>query len=157
MLFDITITDNINKLIANLTPGNMRLAIRAGLLNVVETAEAYAAPETPVSTSHLVNSETAFMKDDFTGILRATADYAKYVHEGTGIYGPHHQKIVPTDKKALAFRASWGPGRGKKGLTVLRSVKGMKPNPFFTRARKRFKPADVFAEGVKGFLLRRLQ
>lgn len=147
MLFDITITDNIRKLIANLTPSNMRLAIRAGVLNVVETAEAYAAPETPVRTSHLVNSETAFMKDDFTGVLRATADYAKYVHEGTGIYGPHHKKIVPVNKKALSWPGAAHP---------VRSVRGMKPNPFFTRARKRFKPADVFAEGVKGFLLRKL-
>lgn len=42
------------------------------------------------------------------------------IHEYGGQTSPH--EIFPKHAKALAFRASWGPGRGKGGLTVLKSV-----------------------------------
>jgi len=55
-------------------------------------------------------------------------DYAIYVHEGTGIYGPRHHLILPKHGKFLVFK-------GKDGHTVFaRSVKGMPPNPFLADA-----------------------
>lgn len=53
--------------------------------------------------------------------------YARYVHEGTGLYGPHRARIVPTHRKALAFRSG-----GKK--IVVRSVRGMPGNAFLRDA-----------------------
>jgi hypothetical protein len=53
--------------------------------------------------------------------------YAKWVHDGTGIYGPREHVIVPRKKKFMSFDSlgtHW----------LLRSVKGQKPNPFLYRA-----------------------
>jgi len=62
--------------------------------------------------------------------------YARYVRQGTGIYGPRRQKIVPRRAKALVFKsAKYGAKRGKfRGKVVVRSVKGMRPNDFLTDA-----------------------
>lgn len=54
--------------------------------------------------------------------------YARYVHEGTGLYGPHRTRVVPLHRKALAFRAA----SGKK--VVVRSTRGMPGNPFLRDA-----------------------
>ena len=139
---------------------DVRGAKRAGMLNVVETIEARSVKEAPVKTSDLVNTITSEVASDGSrGKVKATAGHAKYVHEGTGLYGPHKKSftIEPKDKSALAFRAPWGPGRGWSGLTVLRKVhqKGIQPNPFMTRARKGLKLQVLFEEGVRGYLKRR--
>lgn len=80
-----------------------------------------------------------------TGRERATVTvgtpvhYAKYVHDGTGIHGPHGTPIVPVTAKALKFRYS-GPGgskttpKEKRGWVFAKSVKGQKPQPFLTDA-----------------------
>lgn len=62
--------------------------------------------------------------------------YARYVHDGTGLYGPHHQLITPKSAKALVFPSKkFGAKRGKfRGKVVVRSVKGMKPNAFLRDA-----------------------
>lgn len=63
--------------------------------------------------------------------------YARWVHDGTGIYGPHGTPIVPRHAQALKF--FWK----KIGSTVYaKSVKGMRPNPFL-------KEALPFADGKK--------
>lgn len=56
--------------------------------------------------------------------------YARWVHDGTGIYGPRGQKITPRTAKFLVFR--WKKMGNK--LVVTKSVKGMKPNPFLKKA-----------------------
>lgn len=54
--------------------------------------------------------------------------YARWVHDGTGIYGPRRRRITPTTKKALAFR-----GRNGRRV-VVRSVRGMEKNEFLSDA-----------------------
>lgn len=51
-------------------------------------------------------------------------NYAPFVHQGTGLYGPRKKRIFPKTKKALAI-----PGWG-----VFKSIKGQQPNQFFERA-----------------------
>jgi hypothetical protein len=53
--------------------------------------------------------------------------YRWWVHEGTGIYGPHKKPIVPVRAKALRFEID---GR----VIFAKSVKGQKPNRFIDRA-----------------------
>jgi hypothetical protein len=53
---------------------------------------------------------------------------ARWVHEGTGIYGPRRALIKPKRARALAFTTR----SGKK--IVVRSVRGMRPNHFLTDA-----------------------
>lgn len=59
--------------------------------------------------------------------LNPELDYARWVHEGTGIYGPFHAPITPTVSPFLRFR--WHGRRFKK-----KSVRGQNPQPFLTKA-----------------------
>lgn len=52
---------------------------------------------------------------------------AKWVHDGTGIYGPKKKPITPKSKKTLRWR-------GPHGYIFAKSVKGMRPNPFLEKA-----------------------
>ena len=68
---------------------------------------------------------------------------AKWIHEGTGIYGPHKKPIVPVSAKALKFPTPkiFGPmprgvSRSPGGFVFAKSVKGIPPNPFLTEALK---------------------
>lgn len=58
--------------------------------------------------------------------------HARFVHDGTGLYGPRHALIVPKSKKALRWTAKGG--RGKKGYVFSKYSRGMKPNPFLKNA-----------------------
>lgn len=79
-------------------------------------------------------------------VIGSPLPYARYIHEGTGIYGPHGTPIVPTRLKSatggpphLKFKPS-GAGLGvslppgMRGFVFAKSVKGIKPNPFMVDA-----------------------
>lgn len=54
--------------------------------------------------------------------------YAKWVHEGTGIYGPHRSPIVPVRAQFLRFALPSGK------IVYARSVRGVPPFPFMSLA-----------------------
>jgi bacteriophage HK97-gp10 putative tail-component len=56
-------------------------------------------------------------------------EYARFVHDGTGIYGPRHHMITPLTSKYLVFKP-----KGGSHLVFAKSVKGMRPNPFLADA-----------------------
>lgn len=56
--------------------------------------------------------------------------YAWFVHQGTGLYGPRHRLI--TARRSGGFLA-FTP-KGARGRIYVRSVKGMRPNPFLKAA-----------------------
>ncbi len=66
--------------------------------------------------------------------------YARYVHDGTGLYGPKHTVIRPKFGKVLVFSSKlYGAKKGKwAGKVVVRYVRGMKPNPFLHDALPAF-------------------
>lgn len=64
--------------------------------------------------------------------------YARWVHDGTGIYGPRGRKITPRTATHLVFR--WKKMGNK--LMIVKSVKGMPANPFL-------KAALPYADGKK--------
>lgn len=156
MLIDISISPNIKKLIDGLSQDNIRSAMRAGMVNLISDVEARAVKLAPVRTSTLVRKgiTSTVSPDGLMGRLFTTdeAPYAKYVHDGTGLYGPHKQKIIilPKNKKALFW-----PGAKHPVKKVVQ--KGIKGNPFFKKALREIKPSALFGEGVKDFLLRRLR
>jgi hypothetical protein len=59
--------------------------------------------------------------------LNPAVPHGKWVHEGTGIYGPHRTPIVPVRKPHLVFHI------GSRKF-ILKSVKGQKAQPFLTEA-----------------------
>ena len=121
MSFDYRITPSLDELTRNLQ-GDVRGARRAGMINVVTRVEAVARKNAPVKRSNLANSGTSEVeKDDSQGSVTFSAPYAGYVHEGTGLYGPHRTKIIPKGKKALFWTGAAHP---------VRSVRGMKGRPF---------------------------
>jgi len=105
-------------------------AVHQAVAQVTDHIEGEARDQAPVRTGnlrHSITSRTTGIGFRAHGEVRATAPYARYVHQGTGLFGPHHRKIVPREKKALRFTAG--------GQTLFRrSVKGQRPNPFMDRA-----------------------
>lgn len=57
--------------------------------------------------------------------------YARWVHDGTGIYGPRHRPIRPVHAKLLRFKP-----RGKSRYVFAKEVKGMIANHFLLDALK---------------------
>lgn len=81
-----------------------------------------------------------------TCVLKVGSDvpYARYVEEGTGIFGPKHRRIYPTTKQALKFptphargphqRGARRPRQADRGFLIRRSVAGQPPNPYLKDA-----------------------
>ena len=140
----VEIKGKLLKDLINRPEGVMTKSIWAGMVNLVEEIEARGKEEAPVKTSnlrrHIVSSVSA---DGKKGIVTSQAPYSEYVHRGTGLFGPFHTKIKPKIKKALFWPGAEHP---------YKSVKGMKPNPFFTRALEKTKSQKVFEEGIWGYL-----
>jgi hypothetical protein len=78
--------------------------------------------------------------------VRFTAPYAEFVYRGTGLFGPHNQRIFPTTKKALFWPGARHP---------VRSIAGMKPNPWIDRALAGLNAQAEFDLGVSNYLRNR--
>lgn len=86
-----------------------------------------------VDTGHLRSSiQVQLRKVTGAPIVRVGSHlkYSRWVHDGTGLYGPRKKRIVPKHKKALAFKSK---KFGKKRI-VVKSVKGMRGNPYLKDA-----------------------
>ncbi|GAA0400424.1 hypothetical protein GCM10009530_60310 [Microbispora corallina] len=72
-------------------------------------------------------------------------EYAIYVHEGTGLYGPKHHLIRPMSAKVLAWKSRnpKATPKGKGNMVFAAYVKGMKPRPFLVEALKAASPHPV--------------
>ncbi|QNJ55435.1 hypothetical protein SEA_PARIES_32 [Gordonia phage Paries] len=70
-------------------------------------------------------------------VIGSPLTYARYIHEGTGIYGPKGTPIVPVTRQALKFQVKGSSGRRRGGdarWVFAKSVKGIRPNPFLIDA-----------------------
>ena len=56
-------------------------------------------------------------------------EYATWVHDGTGLYGPLHRVIRPKTKRYLKFKP-----HGASKYVYAKFVKGMRPNRFLADA-----------------------
>ena len=164
-MIEIIIDPPVPELIARLT-SDIQGAIRAGVFDLAEAVLERAQEETPVRTSNLVNSETIYFTDNgMVATIKATARYAQYVHDGTGIYhepDPHEPwTIRPRIAKALYWAGLYGYQRDRYGSDE--SAPGMHPvksayhlgshmNPFFRRAIELTDCAGVFEDGMQRYL-----
>lgn len=88
-------------------------------------------PPTRVNTGALRASIiiTPFFYDGYPAFrVGSGLNYAWFVHDGTGIYGPKHHLIFPKGSGVLA----WEVGGGK--WAYAKHTKGMPPNPFLKDA-----------------------
>jgi hypothetical protein len=123
-------------------PAAFKKHCRRGVGKLLELAEQKAKAEAPVRTGRLSGSSGGRggiswkineHGDRIDGNLNATAlnpetgeNYALFVHEGTGIFGPKKKRITPKNGQALKFKIG--------GETIFaKSTKGQKPNPFLKR------------------------
>ena len=87
-------------------------------------------------------------------------DVAVGLVEGTGVYGPKRTRIVPKNAKVLKIPVASLGALGlanlkpKNGFVFLKSVKGMKPNPFDDRAAK--KMAQTLPEKLADEIIKNL-
>lgn len=96
--------------------------------------------EAPAKTANLRRS----IELEYTPIavrITPTANYAEFVHNGTGIFGEKGQMIRPKKAKAMVFQ-------GKGGLVFTKKTKGQPANPFVERTRNKTKDdiQKIFSE-----------
>lgn len=75
----------------------IRKGCRAGMSTVMAACESKALTLVPRDTGNLAHSIGYRVEGEgwnVVGILRATASYARYVHDGTGIYGPAQRTVT---------------------------------------------------------------
>lgn len=94
-----------------------------------------------INTGHLrasVGVSLVLAPVDLSVRVGTNVSYALFVHDGTGLYGPKHSVIRPRRARALVFRSKlYGAKKGKfAGYVVVKSVRGMRPNPFLADAIK---------------------
>jgi hypothetical protein len=97
-----------------------------------------------VNTGHLrssIKSQLLVRPEGLAVRVGTSVRYARWVHDGTGLYGPFHTLIRPTRGKVLVWRSAvYGAKKGKwRGKVVVHSTKGMRPNPFLANALPAFK------------------
>jgi len=62
-------------------------------------------------------------------VVGSNVEYIRYIHDGTGIYGPRRRPIRPHGHQFLRFRP-----KGGRRYVYAKQVKGMRPNPFLLKA-----------------------
>lgn len=97
-----------------------------------------------VDTGHLRSSikhQLVLRPEGLSVRIGTNVHYAIFVHNGTGLYGPKHMLIRPKRAKALVWRSRlYGQKSGKfRGFVVVKSTKGMRPNPFLAAALPAFR------------------
>ena len=123
------------------------MARKFGMINLVSSAEALAVKEAPVQKGNLAGSRTSHVSEDGSaGTITFTATYAGFVHGGTGLFGPLHKRIAPTTKKALFWPGAKHP---------VRSIAGMRPNPWIERALGKLNAQKEFEQGISNYLKNR--
>jgi len=124
----------------------LKAATRRGMSRFMLLAKSYAirgAPKRHGNLKRSIRKETKGRGLDVVGILRATASYAKFVHDGTGIYGPLKRAFEPHMYPVF---------EGKRFVRMgLASGRGQKPQPFAKDAIERAWPRapQIFKDEMK--------
>lgn len=80
-----------------------------------------------------IRTQVSHRGGEVVGEVYSDLEYAAYVHQGTGIYGPSHRPIRPVRARVLSWEQA-GVGR-----VFAREVRGSRAQPFL---------ADALAEVV---------
>lgn len=86
----------------------------------------------PVNTGRLrasITKEVIIDSNSPVARVGTNVEYAIFVHNGTGIYGPRGTPIVPRVSRFLVFTP-----RGSSDKVFARQVRGIRPRPFLKEA-----------------------
>jgi phage gpG-like protein len=135
----VTITHRLNnaaiqRLVTSPNGGIYRDLLRRGLRVETQAKRNLGGVDGPkrVDTGRLrasIHTSMVYVRGAPAARVGTNVRYARWVHDGTGIWGPRHQPITPKRGKYLRFRSS-GTGR----YVYARSVQGMKRNQFLKNA-----------------------
>jgi len=124
--------------------GDVGQAVR----RVVVAARNVAVAKAPVDNGPLrgsLRTEFEYGSRYVRGWVYSNLEYALYVHEGTGIYGPKGRPIKPKRGQYLVFEARNArrtPG-GRGNLVFARQVRGQRPQRFLLEALREVSPWPV--------------
>jgi hypothetical protein len=119
----------------------MRTDIARAMLRVGLQVETRAKTLCPVDSGYLrssINTRLAVEKAVPVVYVGSHVEYALWVHEGTGIYGPRHTPIRPIHGKYLVFKP-----KGSTRTVYAKQVRGMRGRPFLAQALR-----DVLGGGT---------
>jgi hypothetical protein len=132
MVVSVTIT-GLAEVVAKYGQAGTRARVQSSMRVGMETAVGLAKGrlESHVKTGHLRNSLN-FTQSGTDGTVGSNLPYARFVEEGTGVYGPYRRPIVPRKARRLAWFPATATGKPvtKQGRIVRRSVKGQPPVRF---------------------------
>jgi len=88
-----------------------------------------------------ISTKLLTVSGDLTVRVGTAVRYAAWVHDGTGLYGPRHQYIVPVNKKVLRWKQRKASHyvKTRNGYVYTARSSGMRPNPFMKNALSAFK------------------
>jgi Bacteriophage HK97-gp10, putative tail-component len=114
--------------------GVARDLLRRGLLVEIQAKRNLAGADGPkrIDTGRLrasINTQLTTRNGEPAVIVGTNVFYAKFVHDGTGIYGPRHTRIVPKRRRRLRFKP-----KNSARWVYARSGAGMRPNRFLLNA-----------------------
>ena len=121
--FEIEFNDEEVRQLAALTKG----AIRRAQELTAQEVWGQIGREAPTDHGKLAGDWTIEAVGETDWRIYTDTEYALWVHDGTGVYGPRGTPIVPRTATHLVFE--W---QGREWR--LRSVKGQQPNPYADRA-----------------------
>ena len=123
-----------------LTKRELSRAIGDSARTIEGKAKRYAPVDQGILRASIHTEGPRVTSNNVEAIVGTNVKYAKMQEEGTGIYGPKKQPIRPVHGKFLVWK--------KAGQTFFaRSVKGVKPQWYFKRAKEEGKPA--FADAMR--------
>jgi Bacteriophage HK97-gp10, putative tail-component len=128
-------------------------ALRQGIFELLALCQEIA----PKKTSTFVRSITAVVirisEDASEGKVGSPLEYARYLEEGTGVFGPKGQPITIVAKNAKGL--FWGAYDGKGNALIRKKVivQGMKARPTFSTAIAQFLPRyqQIVQDHVSGW------
>lgn len=124
----------VRAILASERGGVARDMLRRGLLVETQAKRNLGGVGGPkrVDTGRLrasINTQLVIRQGRPVAVVGTNVFYARYVHDGTGIYGPRHRVIRPIRRKFLRFKPV-----GSRRWVYARQVRGMVGNPFLRNA-----------------------
>lgn len=124
----------IRRLVTSPRGGVVQDLLRRGLLVETQAKRNLGGIGGPkrIDTGRLrasINTQLVTRNGEPAVLVGTNVFYARWVHDGTGIYGPRGRRITPRSAKRLRFRPT-----GQRKYVYARSVSGMRPNPFMKNA-----------------------
>ena len=124
----------VSRLLRSPQSGVARDMLRRGLLVETQAKRNLGGIGGPkrIDTGRLrasISTNLIIRGGDPAAVVGTNVFYAKYVHNGTGIYGPRGQYIRPRSAKFLRFKP-----QGGRRFVYARKVKGSPGNPFLRNA-----------------------